>query len=219
MVIEATYEQTGVHKVPPISVADAMMVDMKHVSTKQGFTLIELLVVITIIGILLSILSVNFGSAKTDAKNKSLMTELKETQLAIELYKSQNGEYPSAFSNGSIGCKTTLGGIEIAWSSACGTDDVIPALTPDFVASLPAASASANSNCDIQYQVDTAHTWYKLTAAHCVGGVTSSADGVQPTDRLARCSSTCSATGVCNPASADFYESYAVYSAGGECIQ
>ena len=60
----------------------------------QGFTLIELMVTITIIGILASIIYVSFGEARTNSRNKSMTVELKEMQLALETYRSQNGVYP-----------------------------------------------------------------------------------------------------------------------------
>jgi prepilin-type N-terminal cleavage/methylation domain-containing protein len=76
---------------------------------RRGFTMIELLVVISIIGLLTTILYANFSQGKMQARDKIRKAELKELQLAIELYKAQKSVYP-----------TTL-------------ED----LTPDFIAEVP----------------------------------------------------------------------------------
>jgi general secretion pathway protein G len=76
---------------------------------RRGFTIVELLVVISIIGILLTILYANFSQAKMQSRDKVRKAELKEIQLAVELYKAQNSTYPAALS----------------------------ALTPDFIQEVP----------------------------------------------------------------------------------
>lgn len=196
-----------------------MILNMDKRNLREGFTLIELLVVISIIGILSVVLYANFGDARQEAKNKAMRSELKETQLALELYKSQNGKYPPA-----PGCATTALGISIARSSVCGNTPIVGGtlatekLIPEFITELPTRAKSANSNCDIAYQVDFPNgTWYKLTAVNCHGGATNASSGVQLDDEFARCPSVCPLNGSCIPTNASFYESYAVYSAGGEC--
>ncbi len=54
----------------------------------RGFTLIELLVVIAIIGILASVGVVSFSTAQAKARDSERKSELKQTQTALELYKS-----------------------------------------------------------------------------------------------------------------------------------
>ncbi|MCA9354957.1 prepilin-type N-terminal cleavage/methylation domain-containing protein [Candidatus Kaiserbacteria bacterium] len=181
----------------------------------KGFTLIEILVVISIIGILSAILYASFGEARTDSKNKALRVEMKEVQLALELFKAQNGRYPDVPPCGSVGMGESFA---LSTSPVCITYGAYIASTTDFISDLPSHTKSANPNCVIEYRVDNANfSWYKLTAINCYGGATSAADGVQPADELARCLSTCPAIGVCDSSTAGFYESYAVYSSGGEC--
>ena len=189
---------------------------MKRLIYKKGFTLIELLVVIGIIGVLSAVLYANFGDAREDARNKAIKVEMKEVQLAIELYKAQNGSYPPA----QTVCKTTNfhGTIDTALESTCGNNPIIESLVAEFIADLPARADSGNANCDFEYQVDTAGSWYKFTAINCHAGAASAAEGVQLGDEFARCLSTCTPSGFCDPSTAAFYESYAVYSAGGECM-
>ncbi|MBP6924712.1 MAG: prepilin-type N-terminal cleavage/methylation domain-containing protein [Candidatus Pacebacteria bacterium] len=160
--------------------------------TTRGFTLIEILVVIAIIGILASVLMVNFGSARDSAKNKSIRAAMGEIQLALEVYKAQNRRYPPN----------------------------ITALVPEYISALPVSSDSGNANCSIdnsQYTTDGSGTYYKFVAHRCFAGATSAATGVQQGDKYARCAISCSASGNCVPSSVNYYESMAVYSLGGEC--
>jgi prepilin-type N-terminal cleavage/methylation domain-containing protein len=158
-------------------------------SERGGFTLVELLVVIAIISILAAVLYASFGDARETARNRAIEAEMKELQLAIELFKSQTGNYP--------------------------TPNLTPLLLGNYISELPTADDSGNPDCDFQYFSDG--NIYKLTAEYCVGGAADASEGVQPGDDLARCPTSCGTAGHCDPTSVDFYESYAVYSAGAEC--
>ncbi len=74
-------------------------------SNKKGFTLIELLVVIAIIGLLASIVLVSLNSARKKARDIKRLSDLKQIQLAIELYYDNKGYYPKEGdgANGKIG--------------------------------------------------------------------------------------------------------------------
>jgi type II secretion system protein G len=72
---------------------------------QRGFTLIELLVVIAIIGILSSIVIVSLTSARAKARDAKRVSELKEIQTALEVYYTNNGEYPK-------GCAVSSGHYE-----------------------------------------------------------------------------------------------------------
>lgn len=196
--------------------ADVMMADMKNAFQRNGFTLIEILVVITIIGILSSILYASFGGARNEARNKSIQAELKEVQLALELYKAQYGRYPDAPANP---CGSNiLGGRKANSTNASCTSGYIADLVPDYISVLPTHQLSANPNCNISYQVASDGSWYKLTAERCHAGATVASEGVQAGDEFARCLASCiSGCDAVYRATAPFYESYAVYSAGGEC--
>lgn len=189
-------------------------------SSRKGFTLIEILVVVSIIGILVAILTVNFTKVRGDARNKGIKTSLSEIQLSLAVYKAQNGRYPDADS----GCKIISGSLDTADSVACGSAPYITSLRPDFIAALPSHTASGNSSCKIVYQVDkTNKSYYKLTAQNCFSGALAASTGIQPSDEYARCPSSC---GTCNGSTfnatyqglAAFYESMSVYSNGGECL-
>jgi len=63
---------------------------------KQAFTLIELIVVIAIIGVLTAFAVPNFMAARERARDVQRKNDLKQLQSAIEMYKLDNGEYPSS---------------------------------------------------------------------------------------------------------------------------
>ena len=67
-------------------------------NTKRGFTLIELLVVIAIIGILSSVVLASLNSARRKGRDARRIADLKQIQLALELYYDANGTYPAAIS-------------------------------------------------------------------------------------------------------------------------
>lgn len=63
---------------------------------KKGFTLIELLVVIAIIGVLASIVLASLNSARRKARDARRIADIKELQLALELYFDSNDAYAPA---------------------------------------------------------------------------------------------------------------------------
>ena len=66
-------------------------------SDNRGFTLIELLVVIAIIGVLASIVLASLNSARRKSRDARRITDIKQVQLALELYfDAQGSTYPPA---------------------------------------------------------------------------------------------------------------------------
>jgi type II secretion system protein G len=61
-----------------------------------GFTLIELLIVISIIGILASLLMVNFIGIRQRARDAQRKTDVRQIQAALEMYRSDEGVYPTS---------------------------------------------------------------------------------------------------------------------------
>ena len=62
--------------------------------TKKGFTLIELLVVIAIIGILSSIVIASLNNARKKSRDARRVADIKQVQLALEMYFDSNRAYP-----------------------------------------------------------------------------------------------------------------------------
>ena len=66
-------------------------------SANKGFTLIELLVVIAIIGVLASIVLASLNSARRKSRDARRIVDVKQIQLALELYfDGQGSQYPAA---------------------------------------------------------------------------------------------------------------------------
>lgn len=71
-----------------------------NILNKKGFTLIELLVVIAIIGVLSTLAIVALGAARTKARNVKRVADIKQIGTALELYYSDNGNYPEVLTPG-----------------------------------------------------------------------------------------------------------------------
>ncbi|MBI3261445.1 prepilin-type N-terminal cleavage/methylation domain-containing protein [Candidatus Berkelbacteria bacterium] len=68
---------------------------MVHLRRSHGFTIIELLVVIAIIGILATLILVSLSGARAKARDAVLKSDLSQVKRALELYNSDNGNYPT----------------------------------------------------------------------------------------------------------------------------
>lgn len=62
---------------------------------EQGFTLVELMVVIVIIGLLATIVALNVLPSGDKARVTRARADLDTIQAGLDLYKLQNGRYPS----------------------------------------------------------------------------------------------------------------------------
>jgi len=67
-------------------------------NNKSGFTLIELLVVIAIIGVLASVVLASLNSARKKSRDARRVADIKQVQLALELYFDSKGGYPDVTS-------------------------------------------------------------------------------------------------------------------------
>lgn len=65
----------------------------------RGFTLIELLVVIAIIGILSSIVLASLNTARQKSRDARRVADIKQLQLAMQLYYDASSTYPIALSD------------------------------------------------------------------------------------------------------------------------
>ncbi|MFN3188370.1 MAG: type IV pilin protein [Candidatus Paceibacteria bacterium] len=157
-------------------------------SRKSGFSLMELLVVVAIIGILAMIVYANFNNARATARDEARKVALKEMQLAIELYKAQEGRYPVA----GCGAGTSF--------TATGCYPYIVGLTPDYISELP-RDPSGNP---YRYRTNTNGSSYKLLTERV------EADTVTEGSDFARCPSFTGCSGASSHA-----RTYAVYGGPG----
>jgi len=94
---------------------------------KIGFTLIELLVVISIIGILIALSGFGLQGARKSARDARRKADIEQMRSALELYKSDCGDYPP---NSSFGGGSSLTG-DGTPSTTCPVTNVYMASRPD----------------------------------------------------------------------------------------
>jgi prepilin-type N-terminal cleavage/methylation domain-containing protein len=68
--------------------------------TRQGFTIIELLVVISIVSVLATIIMFSFVGVRQSGRDSQRRSDIRQIQIALELYRADTGVYPDALSNG-----------------------------------------------------------------------------------------------------------------------
>jgi|SRR3989344_5474436 len=73
---------------------------------KNGFTLIELLIVVAIVGVLASLLMVNFVGIRQRARDAQRKSDIRQIQSALEMYRADQGSYPTSLSS----CSSSLMG-------------------------------------------------------------------------------------------------------------
>ncbi len=61
----------------------------------RGFTFLELMVVVAILAILAGLIIPNFVGRAEDAKKTQAVVQIRELMKALELYRLDNGSYPS----------------------------------------------------------------------------------------------------------------------------
>jgi len=119
-------------------------------NTKRGFTLIELLVVIAIIGILSSVVLASLNSARQKSRDARRVSDIKQLQLALELYFDANGSYPTATDGLAVLASTYIATVPTPPS---GT-----AATSYFYAGLNASCTSYHLGAELEEDGHTALT-------------------------------------------------------------
>lgn len=101
----------------------------------RGFTIVELLIVVAIIAILAAIVLTQTGLANSKGRDAARMRSLKELQKAVEIYRTETGEFPNTGGNWFAGgnCNTENNPTPKGY----GADGYIPGLVPNFISRLP----------------------------------------------------------------------------------
>ena len=76
---------------------------------KKAFTLIELLVVIAIIGLLSTLSIIALNSARAKARDAKRISDVKQMQVALEMYYNDMADYPATASAGGVIASTGTG--------------------------------------------------------------------------------------------------------------
>ncbi len=110
---------------------------------KKGFTLIELLVSIAIIAILTAIVTANFATSKSKARDAERISDLAHLNLALELYFDRCNQYPRELN----------GMPKLADASGCPSGSGIT--LANFISKIPTAPTPGSS---YSYGVNNATT-------------------------------------------------------------
>ncbi|TSC77748.1 MAG: putative General secretion pathway protein GspG [Parcubacteria group bacterium Gr01-1014_33] len=94
-----------------------------------GFTLIELLVVIAIISVLASVVLASVNSARAKARDARRLSDMKQIQLALQLFYDTNNRYPSVAESGD---DPGLAGWRVSF-----LPNFLAALTPTYMPIIP----------------------------------------------------------------------------------
>jgi general secretion pathway protein G len=86
---------------------------MEKTELRKGFTLIEMLIVIAIVGTLSSLVLVGLGPVQRQGRDARRLSDLKQTQTALELYYTKNGAYPTSISWEGLTTAIVGGGIGV----------------------------------------------------------------------------------------------------------
>ena len=114
-------------------------------NSKNGFTLIELLVVIAIIALLSSVVMSSTSGARQITRDTVRISDMHTVQTALEMYYNDHNSYPT-----SSGLMRTECASSFWWLVQTTRDNVIPGLTPTYMATLPRDPmmiVSADRNC------------------------------------------------------------------------
>ncbi|HTR18705.1 MAG TPA: type II secretion system protein [Candidatus Paceibacterota bacterium] len=113
-------------------------------SRSKGFTLIELLVVIAIIGLLASIILASLNTARQKGRDARRIADVKEIQLALELYYDANTTYPP---------------VTVTLSGTPSAANIPSLLAPTYISVIPTdPSQPASGNSAYYYQYESLAT-------------------------------------------------------------
>lgn len=111
---------------------------MNSKSKNKGFTLIELLVVVAIIGILSSVVLASLNTARAKARDAKRLSDMRQMQIALELYYDSFGKYPDP---DYAGC----GGWDSSGTPAGAPSFITPLVSNNFLSNL--SDSSINDTC------------------------------------------------------------------------
>ena len=139
---------------------------LRNKKATSGFTLIELLVVIAIIGVLATVVLASLNTARRKSRDARRVTDLKQIQLALELYFDGFGanQYPTGL---------------LAATPCVNDSGLTPLATQGYIGAVPHDPASATT-C---YRYASASINGRITYYHLAGILEDAANPVLNSDR------------------------------------
>lgn len=92
-----------------------------------AFTIVELLIIISVLGILVTIGLVGWGTVVTSSQNKTRATELSQWKSTYDLYKSRFAIYPSPSVNGTYCIGNDFPSDRCGYAGSFGEDSTLNA--------------------------------------------------------------------------------------------
>lgn len=111
----------------------------------RGFTVIELLIVIAIIGVLVTIATLNFGLVRDNARDRVAIADLEQVQLALSVYQESAGGYVN-----------TNGAVQELRADDGSTSPIEAALFPAYLDELPANTTIYYDSDGVTYCIGVA---------------------------------------------------------------
>ena len=99
-----------------------------------GFTLVEIMVVVSIISVLVSVTLISLNGVRANSRDAKRFNDLKQVEVALELYRQTNNQYPNTNGLWQTVCKY---GADPVPRDVTGPAGYIPNLAPDFIRELP----------------------------------------------------------------------------------
>ncbi len=128
---------------------------MKSRSVKQtGFTIVELLIVIVIIAILAAISIFGYNGVQARSRDAARDSAAKTIRTALELYRTEEGQYPHVCSAVNTGCNASL---------------LSTSLVPKYTGNVP---VDPSQGVPIHYVVNAAQDGYGLRVMYEKYGTT-----------------------------------------------
>lgn len=144
---------------------------MGNTNRQRGFTIVELLIVIVVIGILAAITIVAYNGVQQRARDVTRTSDISSIQKALELYRVDNGVYPSVGTDGTGYALSTLSTALVPTYIPRIPNDPNTGLTNyQYVRSTAASGAygirisyEAKTACHVGVN-NTSQGWWSLTA-------------------------------------------------------
>ncbi|MEI6529626.1 MAG: prepilin-type N-terminal cleavage/methylation domain-containing protein [Candidatus Falkowbacteria bacterium] len=151
---------------------------------KKAFTLIELLVVIAIIGLLSTLSIVALNTARARSRDARRISDIKQTQTALEMYYNDNGQYPSTLTGGANLATNSVVYIDIVPKPPIPADHGLCTGTTIYTYNAGVFSGSTNGtyslNCCLGNQIGNLSAGLVSATPAGLTNYTPAQSGVQP---------------------------------------
>lgn len=132
---------------------------MKNRANELGFGIIDMMLAISIIGLLASITSLVYVTAKAKARDLKRVADVRQLRTALELYRTTTGHFPVS---------PTGTGAQRPFPETTEIPDLVAS---EYVTALPVAPPTANNGCSEQHNqyMYRSINGYSYSLTFCIG--------------------------------------------------